>query len=57
LRPELKKVPNTLSARQARRHAGYETNEEMEKDLDAREKELKDQVESEEAWKMVMDDA
>jgi non-canonical poly(A) RNA polymerase PAPD5/7 len=57
LRPELKKVPNTLSARQARRYAGYETNEEMEKDLDAREKELKDQVESEEAWKMVMDDA
>lgn len=57
LRPELKKVPNTLSARQARRHAGYETNEEMEKDLDAREKELKDQLESKETWKMVMDDA
>jgi non-canonical poly(A) RNA polymerase PAPD5/7 len=37
LRPDLKKLPSTLSLRQARRHAGYETNEEMEKDLNARE--------------------
>jgi non-canonical poly(A) RNA polymerase PAPD5/7 len=37
LRPDLKKLPNTLSLRQARRHAGYETNEEMEKDLNMRE--------------------
>jgi hypothetical protein len=29
----------------------------MEKDLDAREKELKDRLESKETWKMVMDDA
>ena len=37
LRPDLKKLPSTLSLRQARRHAGYETNEEMEKDLRSRE--------------------
>ncbi|KAJ5782769.1 hypothetical protein N7457_004543 [Penicillium paradoxum] len=40
LRPDLKKIPNTLSLRQARRHAGYETDAEMNADLDAREKRL-----------------
>ncbi|KAJ5479415.1 hypothetical protein N7530_004924 [Penicillium desertorum] len=38
LRPDLKKIPNTLSLRQARRHAGYETDEQMNADLDRREK-------------------
>ncbi|KAJ5269225.1 hypothetical protein N7505_004983 [Penicillium chrysogenum] len=38
LRPDLKKLPNTLSLRQARRHAGYETDEQMNADLDRREK-------------------
>ncbi|KAJ5092105.1 hypothetical protein NUU61_006975 [Penicillium alfredii] len=36
LRPDLR-VPDRLSLRQARRLAGYETNEEMEQDLQARE--------------------
>lgn len=40
LRPDLKKLPNTLSLSQARRHAGYETDAEMNADLDAREKKL-----------------
>ncbi|KAJ6139373.1 hypothetical protein N7471_005859 [Penicillium samsonianum] len=40
LRPDLKKLPNTLSLRQARRHAGYETDEQMNADLDSREQKL-----------------
>jgi non-canonical poly(A) RNA polymerase PAPD5/7 len=40
LRPDLKKLPNTLSLSQARRHAGYETDEQMLADLDARENRL-----------------
>lgn len=40
LRPDLKKLPNTLSLRQARRHAGYETDEQMNADLDRREQKL-----------------
>ncbi|KAJ5178110.1 uncharacterized protein N7500_000809 [Penicillium coprophilum] len=40
LRPDLTKLPNTLSLRQARRHAGYETDEQMNADLDRREQEL-----------------
>lgn len=37
LRPELTKIPDSLSARQALRHAGYETVGEMEDDLELRE--------------------
>lgn len=40
LRPDLKKLPNTLSLAQARRHAGYETDAAMHADLDRREKKL-----------------
>ncbi|KAJ5356498.1 hypothetical protein N7517_011107 [Penicillium concentricum] len=40
LRPDLTKLPNTLSLRQARRHAGYETDEQMNADLDRREQKL-----------------
>ncbi|EKV05577.1 Topoisomerase family protein TRF4, putative [Penicillium digitatum Pd1] len=40
LRPDLKKLPNTLSLRQARRHGGYETDEQMNADLDTREQKL-----------------
>ncbi|CAI7593835.1 unnamed protein product [Penicillium glandicola] len=40
LRPDLKNLPNTLSLRQARRHAGYETDEQMNADLDSREQKL-----------------
>jgi non-canonical poly(A) RNA polymerase PAPD5/7 len=57
LRPELTKVPNTLSARQARRYAGYETNEQMDEDLDKRERELKDKMETDSAWKMLREAA
>ncbi|KAJ5747214.1 uncharacterized protein N7511_008910 [Penicillium nucicola] len=57
LRPDLGKVSNSLSARQARRLAGYETNEDMEADLEKRDRELKSRKETDEAWKMVRDDA
>ncbi|KAJ5558719.1 hypothetical protein N7535_009402 [Penicillium sp. DV-2018c] len=40
LRPDLKRVPPSLSLRQARRHAGYETDEQMLADLDALENRL-----------------
>jgi non-canonical poly(A) RNA polymerase PAPD5/7 len=53
----LTKVPNTLSARQARRYAGYETNEQMDEDLDKRERELKDKMETDSAWKMLREAA
>ncbi|KXG47628.1 PAP/25A-associated [Penicillium griseofulvum] len=40
LRPDLTNLPNTLSLRQARRHAGYETDEQMNADLDRREQKI-----------------
>ncbi|KAJ5312266.1 hypothetical protein PENANT_c011G05972 [Penicillium antarcticum] len=57
LRPDLSKISNSLSFSQARRVGGYETNEEMERDLDNRERDLHSKKETNAAWKMVMDDA